>query len=64
MKIWVVIAISCTACGSRSVATFDHKPTDGEVEKVVSECGGMYCINEYITQTEVNGDPVDMEDDL
>lgn len=59
MKLWVVVATSCSDCNSIGAAAFDHKPSDEEVEVVKSHIGGMFCIKEHVFELEANGEPVD-----
>lgn len=61
MKIWVVLALSCSDCNSVGIATFDHEPTEAEEQKVAERIGGMYCIGTYTIETEVNGEPIEKE---
>jgi len=58
---WIVVAISCSDCNSMAVASFDHRPSEDEVNAVSKTIGGMYCITEYIFESQLNGESVEKE---
>jgi hypothetical protein len=63
MKIWVVVAVSCSECNSMGVRSFDHQPSEDEVSSVVDKIGGMYCIRAHTFETKVNGVTVEQNID-
>ena len=62
MEIWIVAAIACLDCNTVTVATYDHRPTQKEIDAVVEECGDMFCIRSYAVETVVNDKPIEMEE--
>ena len=47
---FIVIAISCSACDSRSVGLFNNMPTKEQIQAVKDEIGDMYCIRDYLIE--------------
>ena len=53
-KIYVVVCISCKACGGEvRVASFEDKPSEEDVQLVADSMGGMNCIKTVVKFCEV-----------
>lgn len=57
MKIWVVVAVSCSDCNSIGAAAFDHEPSEAERHVISADIDGMFCVTEHVFGLELNGEP-------
>jgi hypothetical protein len=58
MKVWVVVANSCSDCNEMGLAVFNHNPSTDEKNKVSYFIGGMTCIHTHTAVIANNGIPL------